>query len=292
MSQPSIQIERGRWSDVALYTLCVFTAVTVVGYATFGVNPQLIAKVPGAASVYSQAFRFFALGNIWLAFLVFGVILTRRVGLQWLPSFVLLYSISLLSELSGTMTGLPFGEYRYSEALNPMWAGHVPIVIPLSWFFMAVTSYGLARSVLGVRNTRVFRVLIASALLVSWDLSLDPAMSFATHYWMWGSAGAYYGMPWLNLFGWYVTGLALMSALALLNADRWIAWLSIRRLWIFYLANLALPLAMNAFAGLWGAVISSILAIAGVLIVARRLAVASALEEVRRLGSRPPLRPA
>ena len=104
MSQPNIQIERGRWSDIALYTLCAFTAVTLVGYGTFGVNPQLIAKVPGAAGVYSQAFRFFALGNIWLAFLVFAVILTRRVGRQWLPSFVLLYSISLLSELSGTMT--------------------------------------------------------------------------------------------------------------------------------------------------------------------------------------------
>ena len=292
MSHPHIQIERGRWSDVALYALCAFTAVTVLGYATFGVNPELIAKVPGAASVYSQAFRFFALGNIWLAFLVFAVILTCRVGRRWLPSFLVLYSISLLSELSGTITGLPFGEYRYSEALDPMWLGHVPIVIPLSWFFMAVTSYGLARSVLGERNTRVFRVLIASALLVGWDLSLDPAMSFATHYWMWGSSGAYYGMPWLNLFGWYVTGLALMSALALLDSDRWIAWLSIRRLWIFYLANLALPLAMNALAGLWGAVISSVVAIGGILIIARRLAVASALDEVRRIDSGPPLRAA
>jgi uncharacterized membrane protein len=48
---------------------------------------------------------------------------------------------------------------------------------------------------------------LASFVLLSWDLSLDPAMSYATRYWIWGSTGAYYGMPWLNLFGWYVTGI-------------------------------------------------------------------------------------
>ncbi|MEO8575950.1 MAG: carotenoid biosynthesis protein [Gemmatimonadales bacterium] len=291
-TQAYTQIEKDRASDWALYGFAAFTLVTIAGYATFGAHPELIARVPGAVGFYSRAFRFFAVTNIWLAFVVFALLLARSAGRRWIPAFVLLYSISLASELSGTITGMPFGEYRYSEVLTPMWLGHVPIVIPLSWFFMSVTCYAIARFLLPDTRARILRVLIASALLVSWDLSLDPAMSFATHYWMWGSTGAYYGMPWLNLFGWYVTGLALMTALYFLDADRWIASLSIRRIWIFFFANLALPMAMNAATGLWGAVISSILALGGVCILARRLAVAAQLEEVRRVDSGPPLRAA
>jgi putative membrane protein len=291
-TQANANIDKDSWSNGALYVFAAFTVVTIVGYSTFGVHPEWIANVPGAVGVYSRAFRFFAVSNIWLAFAAFAFVVSRRVGRQWLLAFLILYSTSLASELSGTITGLPFGDYRYNEILAPMWLGHVPIVIPLSWFFMSVTCYAIARSFLPAEKARVSRVLVASALLVSWDLSLDPAMSFATHYWMWGSTGAYYGMPWLNLFGWYVTGLALMAALYFVNADRWIALLSVRRMWIFFFANLALPIAMNAAAGLWGAVISSIVALAGVCILARRLAVSDALNEVRRLDRRPPLRAA
>lgn len=270
-TQANGHFEKDRSSDWSLNAFVLFTLVTIVGYATFGAHPELTARMPGAADVYSRAFRFFAVTNIWLAFAVFTLVLSRGVGSQWLPAFVVLYSMSLASELSGTITGMPFGEYRYNEVLSPMWLGHVPIVIPLSWFFMSVTCYAIARFLLPEDKARISRVLIASALLISWDLSLDPAMSYATHYWTWASSGAYFGMPWLNLFGWYVTGLALMTALYFLDADRWIASLSIRRIWIFFFANLALPIAINAAAGVWGAVISSILALGGVCILARRL---------------------
>jgi putative membrane protein len=239
-----------------LGALCVFTAVTLLGYATFGANPELLARAPQAAGIYSQAFRFFAVTNIWLAFGVLAFALARRAGARWIPAFLVLYAVSLSSELAGTMTGFPFGEYRYNEVLAPMWFGHVPIVIPLSWFFMAVPSYAIARSILPEAEKKYLRVIVASALLVSWDLSLDPAMSYATHYWIWGSTGSYYGMPWLNLVGWYVTGLALMAALSLLKSERWLVRLPTRWLLVFYLTNLALPTVMNAASGLWGAVIA------------------------------------
>lgn len=259
------------WSAGALYVLFAFTAVTLVGFATFGVNPSLLAKIPQAAGFYSLAFRFFAVTHVWLAWTVLAFFLTRHVGLRWIPAFVALYIVSLSSELSGTTTGLPFGEYSYSEMLNPMWFGHVPVVIPLSWFFMAVPSYALARYVLPRAGQKWSRVVLASAVLVSWDLSLDPAMSFATRYWIWGSSGAYYGMPWLNLLGWYVTGLALMTALAVTRADKWIEELPIRWLAAFYAVNLLLPIGMNAAAGLMGAVAAALVAIIATLIIARVL---------------------
>ncbi len=260
-----------RLSDWALFALAGFTAVTLLGYATFGVHPELLVAMPQGAGVYSRAFRFFAVGHVWLAWLVLAFFLSRRVGTRWVPAFLALYAISLSAELSGTVTGLPFGEYRYSPLLDPMWFGHVPIVIPLSWFFMAVPSYALARWALPAADRRWSRVFLASAVLVSWDLSLDPAMSFATKYWTWGSPGAYYGMPWLNLFGWYITGLALMAALALFRADRWIQLLPLRWLAGYYAANLMLSVGMNAAAGLWGAVGAALLALAAAWVLGRWL---------------------
>jgi uncharacterized membrane protein len=72
-------------------------------------------------------------------------------------------------------------------------------------------------------------------------------------YWVWASDGPYYGMPLLNLVGWYVTGLALMAALDLLKVDRWLSRVPTPSLFGIYAANLALPVVMAAAAGLWPA---------------------------------------
>lgn len=253
----------GRPARLGLAVLYVFTLVALAGYATFGLHPGLLARVPGVAGFYADSFVFFAQAQIWLAWLVLVLLLTERVGLRWVPAFAALYLVSLTSELSGTVLGIPFGEYRYTSALGPKLFGHVPVVIPLSWFFMALPSYVLARAVLPTR--RLAAVGMASLILLGWDLALDPAMSRATAYWVWGEAGAYYGMPWMNLFGWYVTGLALMAALVVLGADRWVERLPLRWLAGFYGANLLLPVGMSAAAGLWGAVFATLGALAAAL---------------------------
>jgi putative membrane protein len=116
-----------------------------------------------------------------------------------------------------------------------------------------------------VTTDRIRRVVVAAGLLVSWDLALDPAMSRLMPYWIWGREGPYYGMPLLNLVGWYVTGLALMAALTMLRVDRWLDDVPTPPLLGIYLANLALPVIMAAAAGLWPA---SLLAIAPIALVA------------------------
>jgi putative membrane protein len=167
--------------------------------------------------------------------------------------------------------GLPFGPYRYTDALGPQWFGHVPLLIPLSWFFMAVPSYALARAALPRGHQAWQRVLLASFVLASWDLSLDPAMSHATAYWVWGEPGPYYGMPLLNLAGWYVTGLALMAALSLVRADAWVERLPLRWLAGFYAANLLLPLGMILARGLWPAALLTLAALGAAALFARSL---------------------
>lgn len=254
-----------RSDRVGLVVLAAFTALAVAGWALFGTRPDRLASLPAWLSgFYGVAFRFFAQGHVWLSATVLGVYLTRRAGSSWVAPLIAVYALSLTSELLGTGLGVPFGAYAYSELLGPRWLNRVPWVIPLSWFLMSLPSYAIAR--LAHPDRVVARVALASVILLSWDLALDPAMSHATRYWVWEDTGPYYGMPWLNLFGWYVTGVVLMTALASLRVDVWLDRLSTRWLAVYYALNLALPLGMCLVAGLGVAVIATLcaLTVAGV----------------------------
>ncbi|HKP14443.1 MAG TPA: carotenoid biosynthesis protein, partial [Gemmatimonadaceae bacterium] len=247
----SLRHAGSRVESVLIGALFVVTAMAAGGYAVFALHPERLAGAPSAAAVYGQALRVFPPAHVVAGIVVLGVILTRRVKTAWLPAACVLYLLSLASELLGTTIGLPFGPYRYGDGLGIKWFAHVPVLVPASWFMMALPSFALATR--WVTTDRAWRLVIATALLVSWDLALDPAMSHLMPYWVWENDGPYYGMPLLNLVGWYATGFALMAALALLNVDRWLERVPTSSLFGVYAANLALPIVMAAAAGLWPA---------------------------------------
>jgi uncharacterized membrane protein len=239
----------------AVYAVSV---ASLVGFVVFTRHPHLLNEIPGAAAVYGQMFVLAPRAQIVLAFASLVLFLGRHAGIRWLSAFAALYALSLSSELAGTTIGLPFGPYRYTDGLGVKLFGHVPALIPASWFFMAIPSYALARWRFPDRARAGRRVLLGSLVLLTWDLALDPAMSLVTKYWVWATEGPYYGMPLLNLVGWYTTGLALMAALVALRADEWVRSLSVPWLVAFYGANLLLPLGMSMSAGLWGAVAATV----------------------------------
>ena len=264
------QSERGQSTErVGLALVYVVSALSLFGFVWFGLHPDRLAAAPSAAAVYGWMLLWAPRAQILLAFGALALLLTRRTRARWLPAFATVYLLSLLSELAGTTVGLPFGPYRYTDGLGAKWLGHVPVLIPLSWFFMALPSYAMARW--RFPGSVAPRVVAGSLVLLSWDLALDPAMSLVTKYWVWGVDGPYYGMPILNLVGWYVTGLVLMIALSALRADRWIARLPLRWLVGFYGANLLLPIGMSAAAGLSGAVAATVAAMLVCWFVAGRL---------------------
>jgi putative membrane protein len=257
------------WSERALLvTLAVATVAAAAGYATFALHPERLAIMPEAAPVYGWALRLFPPGHIVIGFVALAVILTRRVSSEWVPAALTLYALSLCSELAGTTVGLPFGPYHYTDGLGLKWFAHVPVLSPASWFMMALPSFALATRWVTARNLP--RIVIAAALLVSWDLALDPAMSKLMPYWVWGRTGPYYGMPLLNLFGWYVTGVVLMIALATLRVDRWMSRIPTSAFAAIYAANLALPALMSVAAGIWPAAALATLPIALVAIAGMR----------------------
>ena len=66
--------------------------------------------------------------------------------------FAAAVAVSLVAELIGTKTGWPFGAYEYARTLGPMVADRVPVAIPLSWFYLGLTSYLLGRLILARRR--------------------------------------------------------------------------------------------------------------------------------------------
>ncbi|MEM7594265.1 MAG: gamma-carotene 1'-hydroxylase CruF [Cyanobacteria bacterium P01_A01_bin.83] len=147
----------------------------------------------------------------------------RTLGLwHWLSFMIPAICLSLGSELLGTSTGFPFGEYRYLSGLGYKIAGLVPFTIPLSWFYLGFSAYiialaGLKRLEISNWLCQLGAILCGSLCLTSWDFVLDPAMSQApVPFWIWDQPGAFYGMPYQNFAGWMGTGIIFMSVATLL----------------------------------------------------------------------------
>lgn len=260
-----------RASVVLLSILGAFSLVAILGYWFFALNPQNLARFPESASFYAVSYRFFAQGQVWLSGLVLAFYLTRRVRFRWIVPLLAVYVLSLTSELLGTTTGFPFGDYVYTSFLGVKWFNHVPILIPLSWFTMALPSWIMTGHLIGWEGNKYVRWMLTGVLITVWDLALDPAMSFLVPYWEWGVEGAYYGMPFINLAGWFVTGVVLAAALDLTGARTWRNEVSVRWFSAYYVVLFMLPVGMLAVAGAWPAVIISIAALVGTLEVFARM---------------------
>ena len=260
----------GTWIEVAALALVYgVSAASLAGFATVAVHPGMLGRSGVSAETYALILAWAPRAQIMIAVAALTVFLARRSGSRWLAAYLAVYLVSLGAELAGTTVGLPFGPYRYTDGLGFKWLGHVPALIPASWFMMSLPAYAIASRRFPSRRELPGRVALGSFILLSWDFALDPAMSFTTKYWVWGTAGPYYGMPVLNLAGWFVTGVALMIVFDGLRTNRWVAALPLSWLVGFYGANLLLPVGMSVAAGLWGAVAATGLALSIAGLIAR-----------------------
>jgi putative membrane protein len=230
----------------------------LVGLLIMLPHPDLWAHDRHAVRVFDFSMKYAGSIHILLgaaAVLLFGVFV-----LGWRKTLifaVVACGLSLSSELIGTGTGWPFGNYAYTDFLGTKVLGRVPYTIPFSWFYMGLSSYVVGAVIvqkLGWRHVGVWTCVTGAALLTIWDLVLDPAMahdSLRIRFWVWSDHGAYFGMPVKNLIGWSVTGLLFMAVSRLLWRDD----IRLTRLpWIpagIYLANLAFAMVISASVGLW-----------------------------------------
>ncbi|MGW8266576.1 MAG: carotenoid biosynthesis protein [Longimicrobiales bacterium] len=272
------------WVGLAL--LAAFTLIAILGYGVFGLHPNLIPDSDSARRFYGLSFQLFARVHILLAAVVLVIPLSRRIGLSWVPALLAVFLASFLSEFIGTGYGVPFGGYAYTGLLGFKLGGRVPAVIPLSWFLMALPSWAMANAMFPGKSQRLGRMLMGGYLLTAWDLALDPAMSYLTPYWIWEESGPFYGMPWVNLVGWMGTGMVLMLLLEAFGSRRWGVRLPLRWLSAYYGVVLFMPLGMIVAAGLWWALLATLVALSLALgfSLALRVREARALEPALAQG--------
>jgi uncharacterized membrane protein len=136
-------------------------------------------------------------------------------------------------------------------------AGLVPFTIPLSWFYLGLCSYLLARAGLGKRFGgwgQIGAIALGALMLTSWDFVLDPAMSQTVMpFWYWHQPGAFFGMPYQNFVGWMGTGCVFISVAAGLWRNQVIR-LQPEQLnlpLVIYLGNFVFAMVMSLAAGFW-----------------------------------------
>ncbi|AFY56955.1 putative membrane protein [Rivularia sp. PCC 7116] len=160
--------------------------------------------------------------------IIFGIVAVsiyacRVLGWRtWLGFLIPSVLISVGSELLGTSTGFPFGDYSYLSGLGYKIGGLVPFTIPLSWFYVGLSAYLIARSGLKVAEKptlirHIGAIAIGALLFTSWDFALEPAMSqTAFPFWYWETPGDFFGTPYRNYAGWFGTSALFMSLAALI----------------------------------------------------------------------------
>jgi putative membrane protein len=281
---------RSRIAGLALIGHVVLLVFSGIAFATF-LAPPAPAWLQTPANQRVAAFMFMFGGQTTVVLGAIAGLLHGASRLGWRTAasvFVVGFSISLASELTGTTTGYPFGPYSYTTQLGYLIGGRVPFNIPTSWFFMLYASLAICGRILRAEDdsrTRWRWAVVAALVLTAWDVSMDPAMVATTH-WLWhlpsvdGTSplrrllltGFFYGMPLSNWLGWLLTGLIVARAmLAIVPPTRWASRVSPSRLpLVLYAANGVLPLLICAGRGMWWAVFLGALAMGIPLVLAVR----------------------
>ena len=197
--------QRGRsWASPLLWVIAAASVIshmaTVVLHLPQGVGGAMIAL------------------SLTLFGLLHGALTYRWRGV--LVFLVVCLGVSNAFENLSILTGFPFGWYHYSDALGPK-LFLVPVLIGPAYFGMGYLSWTLARAILGDDDSRLAGLrsfatpMIASFIMVSWDLTIDPMASTINGSWIWRDGGSYFGVPVSNFLGWYLTVYVFFQCFAL-----------------------------------------------------------------------------
>jgi putative membrane protein len=259
---------------LAIERFCLWGHLVSMAFGLAGLllvmpHPGFLTFVPAGQTLFAWSMAGGGVVYILLGAIAVSLYAYRTLGLyQWLAFMLPAVCLSLSSELMGTSTGFPFGHYSYLSGLGYKISGLVPFTIPLSWFYLGLVSYLLARAGLEVTQAnpdqspppsygwlrQVGAIGLGALLLTSWDFVLDPAMSqTAMPFWYWHQPGAFFGMPYQNFAGWLGTGAVFMTVAALFWGRRAVR-LQLENLnfpLFVYLGNFAFAMVMSLAAGIW-----------------------------------------
>jgi uncharacterized membrane protein len=260
MKNPMTRVER-----YCLYGHLVAMAFGLAGLLWVVPHAEVLNYIPAGQTMFRWSMAGGGVGYILLGAIAVTLYAHRTLGFKALILFAgAAIGISLSSELLGTSTGFPFGHYSYLNGLGYKVAGLVPFTIPLSWFYLGLSSLLLARGGLLPQvgaglyawGRSLGAIVIGAVLLTSWDFVLDPAMSqTALPFWYWHQPGAFFGMPYQNFAGWFGTGVVFMAVGSLgWYGLKVVPSLDVEDLTVplvVYIANFAFALVMSLGAGFY-----------------------------------------
>jgi uncharacterized membrane protein len=118
-------------------------------------------------------------------------------------------------EQLGVRSGLPFGEYAYTQRLGLLVAG-VPVAIGVAWYSTVVNAWRIVRKPAGSyeRGGSPIIALGTGVIALGLDIALEPTAGFVEKYWIW-SPGV---VPLQNYLSWFL--LAAAAALLLERSER------------------------------------------------------------------------
>jgi uncharacterized membrane protein len=143
--------------------------------------------------------------------LAHGARLYRPKGIAIFAAFCL--GFGTLAETVGLRTGFPFGHYYFTDVMGPK-VFELPVLLALAYLGIGYVAWILALLILG--RIRPFATpLLASLIMVAWDLAMDPAWSTLDRAWIWRDGGSYFGVPLSNFLGWFLTSYCYYQAFTL-----------------------------------------------------------------------------
>jgi putative membrane protein len=150
--------------------------------------------------------------------LAHGSVLYGPRGVSVFAGFCLGFGI--LAESVSLRTGFPFGHYYFTDVMGPKLL-ELPVLLALAYLGIGYVAWILALLILGyvdkpLHGARVVALpLLASVIMVAWDLAMDPNWSTVDHAWVWQDGGEYFGVPVSNFMGWFLTAYLYYQAFAL-----------------------------------------------------------------------------
>ena len=164
--------------------------------------------------VNGRTLLFVTFGTVYSGALAMLIHAYYSYGFKYLISYIgITFSFALITEEVGARTGWPFGNYTYDSSLGFVLSS-VPLIVPFAWLMMAHPVLVAAR-----RVTSHWTFLYGGAVLMAWDLFLDPQMVSAGR-WIWEFDGAHVPfqpeIPISNTAGWLFAGMGLIALLNLL----------------------------------------------------------------------------
>jgi uncharacterized membrane protein len=149
----------------------------------------------------------------------------RRYGWSGILVFVIIcLLVSNASENLSILTGFPFGRYYYTEVLGPK-LFLVPVLIGGAYAGAGYLSWIVAHVLLDrMGPSDRFAIwalpIVSAVLMVSWDLSLDPSASTVGKSWIWIDGGGFFGVPFQNFMGWYLTVFLFLAPFSRYQSTR------------------------------------------------------------------------